>query len=213
MPAGGDASSVTLYYSSIDSSVSLNSEGLIANGNFGLEWNEESGDSVSGVSAVKNQYDNILAGNVNGTITLINEKIYQDNTGEADQTYNFYYDLNTGANMQPPTVSDSGTNTNYQATFDVSYSSQEDDYTKNKYVLLQDLGAGSGWSNKMSAVIDIHTQAVIDSTNKIKTKLNFKKTKAPAFKKTSIFPEDEETAQATISTTTAATSTTAVTGY
>jgi len=208
------ASSVTLYYSSIDSSVSLNSEGLIANGNFGLEWNMEDGTTVDGSNAVKTQYNNILAGDVNGTITLINEKIYQDDTGSDPQTYNFFYDLNTGTNMQPPTVSDSAeTTADYQSLFDVSYSSQEDDYTKNKYVLLQDLAAGSGWSNKMSAVIDIHTQAVIDSTSKIKTKLNFKKTKAPAFKKTSIFPEDEETTQATISTTTAATSTTAVTGY
>ena len=114
-----------LYVSTLDDSVDVGADtDLITEGNFDVHWaNLDSRDNWDEGS--KNQYNNIEDGEVSGFMFIQKEHIKVDDT-----TYKNYSPVNTGPSQGNPAVT---TTMGYSNTFNVQYSTVEENAIKDKY--------------------------------------------------------------------------------
>jgi hypothetical protein len=113
------------YVSTLDDSVDIGADtDLITEGNFDVHWaNLDSRDNWDEGS--KNQYNNIEDGEVSGFMFIQKEHIKVDDT-----TYKNYSPVNTGPSQGNPAVT---TTMGYSNTFNVQYSTVEENAIKDKY--------------------------------------------------------------------------------
>ena len=168
-----------LYISSMSQTIRLNRKtGLIAQDSFRLKWNDMRYPE-NWSQEVTQKYNEIQSGADPGKIAVIKNNIYipHSESGAGYNSYNLFYDLNTGMKQMAPHVErqqklDGGVDSFSEtetATCDVYYGRVEGDALEDKYKRFS-----GDYSTAMDSTIDGIVNDAI-SQMRTKSKYNFKR--------------------------------------